>query len=270
MGHLNTPMEDLEQQVESQVESGVEQAASPEPQSQPEQVAQPAEQEAKPEANKQPDAPFHEHPRFRELVEQKNQYAEMVKRLETQQKAMEARFKSMEETSKPKVEDPLLKRLKDIDPEFGERFEKLSSQERELQELRDWRNQMQEQQFVSSALSEIRGLHSKNNVSPELQAKYEKELDFAYRSGQIRSLDDVKATYKAVHEDYSKLLDSVKRSERESYVATKKKDGAIPASQPKGKPAGNTKGPEFSKDPTIARQELIKRILSASKEDNSL
>lgn len=218
---------------------------------------------------KQPEStPFHEHPRFKELVEQKNQALEQSRRLQEQYAQMEAKIAQL--SKKPEPQDPLLARLKSIDPEFGERFEKLTATEKELAELRQWRQEMQEQQFVSSAVSKIKDLHSSNKVDANLAARYEKDLDSMYRAGQIRSMEDVEKAYKSIHEEYSALFDTVKRAERESYVVGKKADAKVPTSQPKGKTVPAAKAEAFSSNPSEARAQLVKRILSTAKAESEL
>lgn len=218
--------------------------------------------ETKPSA----DVPFHEHPRFRELVEQKNKALENSKSLEKQLRDLSEKVQGL---SSPKEQDALIARLKGIDPEFGTRFEKLDSVHKELNELREWRSQMQNENVRTSAVNTIKSLHDTNKVPAELQEVYNEQLEAAYSRNPAEFLGNVQGSYKAVHDRFSKLLDSIKRSERESYSSEKKEVAKVPTPQ-KGKSVPAAQKSEYSKDPAQARQQLVSRILKQSRESNSV
>lgn len=214
--------------------------------------------------------PFHKHPRWIERDNELKAERERAARLERQYSEMEARIKELSAPKPETKEDVLIKELKEIRPEFGERFEKLwtklSSVEKMEQELQGLR----QQQFLNQAVATVNKLHTENKVSPELQELYNEQLDTMYRAGQLRSVDDISRTYKAVHERYTKLLDGIKRSEREAYSSSKKQDAAVPTSQPKGKAVPASKGFEFSKDPGEAKAQLVKRIMETAKTEKDI
>lgn len=262
----------LENEIE-QVNSGVEEQASHEP-------TQPATQDESESSSQElaskneqkqpePNVPFHEHPRFKELVEQKNKYADQLKAFEDRYKQLEERVNQQQPKAEEK-QDKLISRLREIDPEFAERMELLSTRAEQASEYESRLQQIQEQAFAQNALAKINEMHSKNAVSKELQDRYNRELDNAYRNGELRDLKSVEAKYKSIHDDYSKLLDSYKRSALEQYTSSKKADAKAPASQPKGQPVPASKKFDWSRDPDVARKQMIDRVLKTAKASDNI
>lgn len=255
---------------QEQIQSDASPESSSETQDQSDSNAQP-EQSASEQVNKQTDTPFHEHPRFKELVEQKNQFASQAKQLQDQIAQLQSRMEaSSKQSVAQKEQDALLSRLKGIDPEFGERFEKLDATRKELEEMRAWREEMENERVRTQAISTISSLHEQNKVSADHQELYKSLIAGHFSSNPQLGLKDLPNVYKNVHESISKMLEGVKRSERESYVKGKAVDAKTPTSQPKGKPVKGSGDPEYSKDPEVARKQMISRILKQSKADNSL
>lgn len=208
------------------------------------------------------DVPFHEHPRFKELIEQKNAYEQRSKAMEEKYAQME---RQLQELSKPKDMTPnkreaMINRLKGIDPEFADFISELAPV-KSLEEMKNALMEQQQTQFRTQAVSEITKMHSENKIDPTLQAKYNQELELAYQRGQIRSMDDVKTIYKNIHDGYTKLLEDIRRRDRQSYVADKKTDTKAPTSQPKGKMATPAK-PQFSKNKEEARAQIVAQYLA--------
>jgi uncharacterized protein YdcH (DUF465 family) len=252
---------ELEQDQMEQV-SGVESTPSPE-------ASEPAQQESTPEqsqegasgaASKQ-DVPFHEHPRFKELIETKNQYAKQIEQLQRQ----------INELGKPKAtvqEDPLLARLKTIDPEFGSRFEKLTAMEQKLAEIEARNQQLESDRIRETAVKTIDGLHEQNKVPSELRDMYNSQIELMAMRNPDLGLKDLPEVYKQVHDKVSKYMDSLKRQERESYVQDKRKDASLPGTQPRGKAVEAGKDFQFSKNPEEARAQLINRVRQLSRAGN--
>lgn len=254
---------------EVQVNSDVEAPSSEAPQP-VEQNAQPAE---KPEANTDSEkpTPFHEHPRWKEMLEERNSYREQAKALEQRYAQMEAQLKQLSQQNLPKKEeDALIARLKGIDPEFGSFAEQQKAALQELHELKEWKQQQELRSMRDQAVNTINSLHEQNKVPAELRDRYNREIQFLIQQNPKAELQDLPNLYKQVHTDYTQMLEGIKRKERESYVSDKKADSKVPTSQPKGKPVEAGKGKEFSKDPAEARQELIKRVLKQAKASDSL
>lgn len=224
---------------------------------------------AKPEDS----VPFHEHPRWKEMLDQRNKAEETAKSLQEKYAQMEARMRELSAPKGPQAPDKrtaMIERLKGIDPDFAEFISGLAPAQT-VEDVKQALATERAEQFRSAAVSTVEKLHSENKVDPALQSRYNNELELAYSRGQIKSLSDVSALYKSIHEGYSKFIDDLKRKEREGYVASKKSDGKAPTSQPKGKPAtpSSTKF-EYSKDPEERNAQIAKRYVDSMRASNDV
>jgi len=250
----------LENEVEN-LNSDVEQVSSePTPESQTPESSSPA-QAAPVESKPEQSTPFHEHPRFKEVIEEKNRYREELNAQRAQLAELQRQFQAAQAPKAPPPVDPMYERLKGIDPEFADYIKELRSGATKASELEQHLNNLKEEQFVSSAVSNINSLHEKNSVTPELREMYNQQLDMMYRQGKIRSNEDVAKAYTQVHEQYTKILDSVKRAERESYVASKQQANKAPVTSPKGNPVKQPSKPQLSNNPAERKQQTIQEIL---------
>ena len=164
--------------------------------------------------------PFHQHPRFQELVQQRRDSEERAKAIEARYTELEQRIQQMQ-TSSAKQEDPLLTRLKQIDPEFGSRFEKLAGLESQVEQVNQWRQEMQMEQDRQQASQNLSDLYKQYNVSDSMRTRYEREIKaLAYENPNL-GIKDLPNVFKAVHEDFTKWQDEFRRKERESYVTDK-------------------------------------------------
>lgn len=228
------------------------------------------------ETKTQPDTtntPFHEHPRFKELVAQKNEYAEKVKAFEAKMAEQEKMLRSFQEKlnpPKPDKRQEMIERLKGIDPEFGSFIENVASQSQQAQELASWRREQELAQTRERALSAVEKLHETHKVAKEDRDLYNTLIEVEATRNPNATLNDLPAIYKSVHDKMNSRYEAIKRAERESYVVGKKADSSIPTSQPKGKPVDQSKEFQYSKDPYTARQQLVNRILKQAKDSNSL
>lgn len=253
------------QEVES--ESGAEEA-SPEPaqtEGQEQASAAPAK-EANPDS-----APFHEHPRFKELVEQKNQALSQQKALEERLAQFESRWQQ-QQAQAPKAEaskDELIEHLRTIDPRLADRLEKFTNALPKFETMQTELQNFKQEQFKTTAINTINGLHESNKVAPEMRQWINNQLDLQYMQGTLK---DIPSAYKSIHEGYSKFIEGVKRSTLEGYVPAKKADSNTPATLTKGKPASQSgkKASEFSKDPEVARQQVVSRYLKQVKAEADL
>lgn len=236
-------------------------SSSETPDAQPGQVEG---QEAQALAPKQPETPFHEHPRWKEVMAERNAEREAAAQLKTELAEMR---RQMSEAQKPKSTQPDFKeisakmqeRLKGIDPEFHGYMSALEQQalsaKEELQAFR-------EEQFVNSAVNKVQELNSKNGVTEEVAALYEAQLDRAYREGKIRSLADLEKAYQSVHEPFSKMLAERERQALAKYTTEKKAAATKPAAQPKGKAAPQGLGNRTSANPADRRSALIAEAMT--------
>jgi hypothetical protein len=262
-----------EQEIEQTVDVTSEESSSAAPETPVQEEAAPSKEATATESKQQSsedNVPFHKHPRWVERDQELKAERSAREELGRQYAQLEKR---LQELSQPKTQsqekDALIERLKGIDPEFGERMERLNSVMPTVEKLQQQLQQMEQQAFVNNAVAKINSLHTEKNVSPSLQAKYNAEMDLAYRTGKIKSESDITKYYNEIHDSYSKLLEDIKRSERASYTQSKKSDAKTPPSS-KGKTVSPGKDFEFSKDPFEARQQLVKRALQLSKAESDL
>ncbi len=227
-------------------------------------------------APQQQETPFHEHPRFKELVEQKNTFQKQYQDMESRYKALEGQFNSFKDTQpKPQTEtDQLLKDLKQIDPRLANVIEqqlKAAETAKSVQErLENWEKQSQQnahQQVLSNAVGKINSLHESNKMSEFGKQFINNQLDIAYRSGSLNA-SDVKAietAYQSVAKQIKDYEENLKRDITKSYVETKKKDATVPTSVPKGtqaRPAPKAI-PKFQSKDDLKR-DVVREYLKAS------
>ena len=213
-----------------------------------------------------------EHPRFKELVEQKNQALSGQQELQKQLAALEAKFSQYQQPQGPSKEqaeaEALVEDLKKIDPRLANQIAgmmKANSTMQQLQsKLEGFEKQAQEekqQAIIQQAVGRINSLHESNKVSPEVKELVNMKLDSLWRSQQLNQ-QNLDAEYTKALGEYNKMIDTIKRAERESYVAGKKKDALVPTSQPKGEPArNNPKKPSYSKDPEVRNAQIVSRYM---------
>lgn len=227
-------MDNLEQGVQEPVEQTSTEGSS-EPsfsQATVENQSEQVEQEAKPAET----TPFHEHPRFKELIEQKNQQAEQIKAYQEQMRELQNQFKSMQPKQKT-PEEALLERLKGIDPEFGGWAENIDQTRRELAEFKEWKRNLELEQGRQQAQSALESLYTEHKVSKEMKDLYRSQIEsIAYNNPDLKP-QDLPKVFKQVHEGLSKWAQDYERSIRSKYVTEVKKETA-PATQTGGAPAG--------------------------------
>lgn len=220
------------------------------------------EQTAQPSETSQ-EKPFHEHPRFQELVQQKNEAQQRIsqyeKQLQEMQSQYEQRFQQMQAQLQPKPQqfDPqkFLQRAKQIDPEFAQTLEWQAEQARQLQQRIDAMNQ---ERLRETATSKLQGLFEQNKVDAKMRPLYEAAIKASAYENPKFGINDLDKLFATTHETYSKLFDEMKRAERASYVDQKKKD-ATPATQTGGaapQPGGAKKKITFEEAVQLAAADL--------------
>lgn len=223
------------------------------------------------ESQKQPEVPFHEHPRFKELIEYKKQSEERLANYERQMQQVQSQYQEALKAREPaKQKHPFLENIAKVDPAFGEYFESLESRAAKAEALEQRIQQFETKQFQERAVNTVNSLHEQNKVSPELRDFYNAQLIAAESQGRIRGIDDIQKVYREVHEGISKVLEARDRTTRASYVTDKSKDASNPTSQPKGKaPARNERG-QFTGDREHDMALIAKRALKISKAETDL
>lgn len=264
-------MFDNEMDNEIEDQSGVENTeVSQEPQDESQTESEQGQEAAQQASEQEKPLPFNEHPRWKEMLEQRNAERQAREQLQSQIAEMQKRF---EELSKPKDNKPdfnqvrtkMAERLKNIDPEFHEYMSLLEQQalsaKEELQSFR-------EEQFVNRAVSRFDELTKADAVPTELAALYRAQLDQQYREGKIRSMEDLEKSYKSIHEPMKQFLEAQKKSHLDQYVKTKKVDAAKPAAQPKGRQATPGKGPKTYQNDQQRKADLVSQIVTEMRASN--
>lgn len=234
--------------------SSEEQETTPSPEesdSQPESEGA-EKQEASPEKPKEePQVPFHEHPRFKELIEERRAYKEQLDQTKGYVEAMQrelhaeraARQVKPTVSNEPKYK-ALLEQVRAVNPEFAQLQEELMSSLEEAKKeasnskkALDRLDAYEQREFQNAAISKLSTLMESNKIPDPMRKRYDREVRaMAYEEemqGKKLSLADVDRLFKAVHEEYAPFVESIKRESLKGYVKEKKSDTA---------PAGATGG----------------------------
>lgn len=212
--------------------------------------------------DKQP--PFHEHPRFKELVQQKNEFSQKVQASEQRMQQMQAQFNQQIQEMQRSIEanrpqpqkaydkEKLLQRLQGIDPEFHGLISDVTTQMEALKQLQEqfpqvmqWKQQSEQTNLQQQAESRLSQLYSENKVPKEMQDMYESMIESMVFKNPKSTLKDLDNYFKSTHDRYSKFTTEYDRKIRESYVTNKKQD-ATPGTQTGGAPVSASKGPKAS------------------------
>lgn len=238
----------------SELESGNESDVSSESSVSSETASSVQSQETAPEqevqAAPQKEAPFNEHPRFKELIAERNAEREAAMKYAQEAASFKAQLeqynKQTQSQNQPKKPDfnSTLERLKGIDPEFAEFQKTLYEQvqaaqaaQQELEELKQWRNDAQAQQNSQAALTQFDKLCGDNKISEADKELYRQAVtNMAYARNS--SAKDLPALFTEAHQNLSKYFEARDRSVTESYV-TKKKSDSVPATQTGGVPSSS-------------------------------
>lgn len=234
-----------EEVTESSVES-TDTSVGESSESQPEPVeAAPQDAEPKPEPEETP-APFHEHPRFKELIEQNRTYKEQAQKQSEQLMRLQYQFEANEKARQaltpktPSEEEELLKQVESVNPQFAKYIKGLAEQAKQVTGLQEklsnfekYQQQTTQQQFANQAVSHFQNLLESNKISPEMRPRYEREVRaIVYEKearGEKLGIKDLDGIFSSVHDEYGKFLESFRRQDRASYAAAKRSDTA-PAS----------------------------------------
>lgn len=234
-------MTENENEIQSQDANAGESSA---PQETVESQTQPQEATAK-------ETPFHEHPRFKELIEERKQMQEQLQTFQRQFQEQQAQFKSFSE--KKPDQHAFVAKLAEIDPKYGEWAQDMEKTKQEFAELKAWRQEQARDKLISDYNTSVEKLNETNKVPAEWREFVKSQMDALAFSGRINDLKELPKAYADVYGKISKLMEGTKRAERASYVADKSKDSAVPASQPRGKVAsGKADAAPKSRDEMLA------------------
>lgn len=257
--------QDMDAEIESEESSPSQEAQQPA--SEPVQEAAPAEVE-----REKPELPFHEHPRFREVIEQKNQFAKELRQAQLAAERMQGQLDLLTKQREPGPQkNPMLERLEGIDPEFAkyisnleERAARVEALKADIDEIKGHRQTQEAKSTYDQAMTEVSRLHAEHKVPKELQEFYQARVERAAAQNPELKVSDLPHVYKRIHEEFNSYLEASKRQNLAGYVQDKAKDARAPSTQPKGKSVGTSK-PEYSKNPSEARAQLIQNVLNQTR-----
>ena len=195
-----------------------------------------AEPSAQPAAKSEDNVPFHMHPRFQELVSQRNSDRERASSLERQLQQLQEQIKS----SQPAQKDELMERLKNIDPAFAERFGKIGevdSLKAELAELRSFREEMNRQSVQQRVQSAKDAFYAENKIPDDRKEIYEAMLVQAVSSNPEMAalpVSELPKVLKTLHDRVGKLFSTVERQATKTLVDQRKADAAKPLTAKSG------------------------------------
>lgn len=242
-------------------------------------LAEPSEPQAQPQAdseiqvaqNEQPPAPeqkeptpFHEHPRFKELIEQnraaKEQLSAYEQRMEALQRQFEERISSLQPKPQKEV-NPFVSKLKEIDPKYAEWAESVEARASKAEALEREIAEFKRERLVQSYESGVEKLHSEHKISDELKPYVKAQLDALAVSGQLREMSQLPSVYKAVADKFRALSESIERSTTAKYTQAKKADAKSPTPQPKGKAVSRNEKGQFTGDREADSALIAKRVM---------
>jgi Zn-dependent M32 family carboxypeptidase len=202
--------------------------------------------------------------RFKELVEQKNQFA---KQFEDTQKALSELRERLDRDSKPKEAqapqaDPkkMIERLRGIDPEFASYQEHLLTQ---LEQARQFQQQLEQQNYITSATNLVSKLQGELKVDPVLHQSYLAQIPHG------TPVQHIEKAYKELHSKMEKYLEGIKRSTTATYAEAKKSDSAVPKTA-KGTAPKTAPKLQFSNDREEAKSQIAKLALQRLRANNDI
>lgn len=199
--------------------------------------------------------------RFNEVIQQKNEHAKAVEDYKRQVSDLQAKFQEFSRPKEAPKANPLIERLKGIDPEFGKWAEAQEQKASELEELRAWRSQSEQQRLATEISSSVEKLHSEYKVPAEAKEIYQHLLrakaTAIEATGRKLGIQDLPNLYKSVHEDLGKL----NRTNLTNYTQAKKPDAALPTTKKGDAPKVAPAKLQFSKNKDEARSQVVKAAL---------
>lgn len=199
--------------------------------------------ETKPQPEEKP-APFHEHPRFKEVIEQNRSFREEMSRRNEAFENLQRELMALKEASKPKsepVKDPFIADLEKINPAYAKSLESVYQRASKAEELERRFQQMESQQFAEKAYSHFDNLLKSNKVTDSMEqtiykAAVEAEVFRRESQGKKLGLKDLDSIFNEFHTKYAKAMEDRDRTRLKGYVKEKASD-KTPSGATGGAPA---------------------------------
>lgn len=258
-----------------QQDAQIPESSAPEQTSDSNQQTTDTSQEHVAQTQSEDNTPFHKHPRWQEMMERSraaeernSQYERQMEQYQRQLGEMEKRFQSFNQPQKPA--NPFVEKLKEIDPRYGEWAESMESRASKAEQLENDLKQLRYERLVEKYESSVDRLHNDLKTPAEVRELVKSRLDALAQTGQV-NLQNLQQAYKAEAEKYTKLVDQIRRAERESYTKAKAADTQAPTAAPKGAPVPNRnqKG-QFTGDRERDLAAISKRVMRLAKGESDI
>lgn len=223
-------------------------------------------------AAKEENVPFHMHPRFQEVINQKNELAlkmsEIEKTYQRQLYEMQMRMQEIQGRipAKQPAVNPALERLKEADPQVAEYIKSLEDKVEQalgygdkFSEIEQWRAQ----QLQAQTENQVNSLYDKYKVPEDQRMFVRTMLNNLASQNPDAKVSDLENYFKQAHETVNKAFSNYTRNEVKNYVVDKKKD-AVPASTTGGATPKHNQTNKF--ESKIDRMKFIAEGLKAAKE----
>lgn len=219
-----------EQDANELQESSTEDSSPSESESQNDGEVEETQQEPEPQAAQAAsEPPFHEHPRFKEIIEEKNS---LQRRVEEMQQEFQERMEQIQQAQEAstKKEDPLFERLDSIDPEFAGKFREIyqntQAAQTQLQQFQEWQQAQQNEAIANRFYSEVDGMVAEAKVPEALHDVYRLEMETIAKNNPHLDFQDLPKVFNDVHQKWQTRLDGLSRAQKQQYVQSVKKSAA--------------------------------------------
>ena len=198
-------------------------------------------------------APFHEHPRFKEIIDQNRNFKEQLElskgaaeKYQQDLVRLQTQMEMLREQSKPKIEpikDKFLADLEKIDPAYSKYMETVQMQANKSAALEQRLAQFEQAQFQREAVSYFNKLLDDTKITDPMDRKIveravKAEVYELESQGKKLSLKDLENITKNFHAEYKASLEAREKVITAKYVQGKTQD--------KGTPRGATGGTAVS------------------------
>ncbi len=195
-------------------------------------------------------APFHEHPRFKELIEQNRSFKEQDSQRAQTIERMQQELYALRQQATPKKEEPkdqFLADLEKVNPAYAKSLQSVYDQANKTTALEARIAQYEQQQFQKEAVSHFNSLLETNKITDPMDRKiYERavraEVYERESRGQKLGLKDLDKIVNEFHSEYKKAMEDRERAITAKYVTAKKADVT-----PKGSTGGIASGSSTKK-----------------------
>ncbi len=199
--------------------------------------------------------PFHEHPRWKEVIEERNsfkqgmsEYKQALDRLQQQMETLKQQATTPKAIEQPK-QDVFLNDLEKVNPEYAKSLKAIYEQAGKTTQLEQRIAQYEQQQLAEKAYNHFNSLLSTNKIENAVDQELYRNVVEAevYRResrGEKLGLKDLDGIFNQFHSKYAKAMEERERAITAKYVTAKKSDAT---QSPKGATGGAATSPTAKK-----------------------